>query len=160
VIVIGVMGGGQATEEVREQAYRLGALIAKQGWVLLNGGRAAGVMDASAKGAKEAGGLTVGILPDRDRGAASDWIDIPVRTGMGDARNTINVLSSDLVIACPGGAGTLSEIALALKSGRKVILLGFEAEGLLSRWLQSGQLFQVATPEEAIDRAQRLLDES
>ena len=115
-IIIGVMGGGRAEAQTLDAAYRLGKLIAREGWVLLNGGRAAGVMEASARGASEEGGLTIGILPDDRPGRASEYIDIPILTGIGDARNYVNVLSSDVVVACPGRAGTLSEIALALNS--------------------------------------------
>ncbi len=76
--IIGVMGAGDgATESAVRHAYRLGQLIAQEDWVLLNGGRNCGVMDASAKGAKEAGGLTIGILPDADISLASEYLDIP-----------------------------------------------------------------------------------
>ncbi len=156
-IVIGVMGGGQGDKKTLDAAFRLGKLIAKEGWVLLNGGRPAGVMDASARGAKDGGGLTVGVSPGESRSGVSDWIDVPILTGMGMARNTINVLSSDIVIACPGGAGTLSEIALALKCGRKVILLGFDTGGVFDSWSEAGLLFQVGTPEEAVQTARRLI---
>ncbi|MCJ8500594.1 TIGR00725 family protein [Desulfatitalea alkaliphila] len=129
-LIVGVMGGARAEAADLQAAYRLGALIAAQGWVLLNGGRGTGIMDASARGAAEAGGLTIGVLPDADRAHASEHIRVAVCTGMGSARNTINVLSSDIVVACAGGAGTLSEIALALKHGKRVITLGFEAAGI------------------------------
>ena len=76
-LVVGVMGGGQVDEAVRTMAYRLGALIAESGWVLLNGGRSAGVMDASAQGAADNGGLTVGILPDETTVQASKHIVFP-----------------------------------------------------------------------------------
>ena len=155
--IIGVIGGATVSPETEAAAYRLGALIARRGWVLLNGGRAAGVMDASARGAREKGGLTVGILPGVDSDGASEWIDIPLFTGMGMARNAINVLSSDVVIACPGGAGTLSEIALALKSGRKTILLGFDAGGAFAPWEKKGLLLRAAEPEDAVALAGRLL---
>ena len=124
---MGVMGsGGDGDAALLAVARELGAAIAREGWVLLNGGRACGVMDASARGASEAGGLVVGILPDGDAHRASAHVDIPIRTGMGDARNAVNVLSSDVVIALRGGAGTLSEIALALKAQRPVIALAFD----------------------------------
>jgi len=87
-IVIGVMGGGEADERTRDLAYRIGALIAREGWVLLNGGRDEGVMEASAKGARDAGGLTVGVLPDRDTSRASEYIDVPIVTDMGHGGTT------------------------------------------------------------------------
>jgi uncharacterized protein (TIGR00725 family) len=146
------MGGGEdVLPEDFKTAFRLGLLIAKEGWILLNGGRAAGVMEASAKGAKEGGGLTVGILSDTDSRRASPYIDIPVATGMGDGRNYINVLSSDIVVALPGRAGTVSEIALALKNNRKVILLNFDTGKIFDYYRAEGLLKSAASPEETIE---------
>ena len=122
--IIGVMGpGAGATQQDKQNAFELGKLIAAQGWVLLSGGRSEGVMDAVNKGAQSAGGLTVGIIPTDDDAHTSDSVDISIITGMGSARNNINVLSSAVVIACGMGAGTASEIALAIKSGKQVVLL-------------------------------------
>lgn len=149
-LIVGVMGGAQVDEAAMEIAYRLGALIAGNGWVLLNGGRNQGVMAASAKGAAENGGLTIGILPDDNVAQASAHIRIPICTGMGSARNTINVLSSDVVVACPGGTGTLSEIALALKHGKPVITIGYDPEACFRSEQYSHRLFEVATAEDAI----------
>jgi uncharacterized protein (TIGR00725 family) len=155
--IIGVMGGGSAPRQAVDDAYRLGYLIAKAGWVLLNGGRAAGVMEASARGAHDGGGLTVGILPTPDHAGMSAYVDIPILTGMGSARNVINVLSSDVVIACTGGAGTLSEVALALKSQCPVILLGFEVGTLFGHYRDAGDLVTVETPEDAIIQVRAFL---
>jgi uncharacterized protein (TIGR00725 family) len=122
--VVGVMGPGEgATEDEVRAARELGALVAAEGWVLLTGGRASGVMEAASRGAREAGGLTVGILPTEDAADASEFIDVAIVTGMGEARNQINVLTSRVVFACGTGAGTASEIALALKARKPVILL-------------------------------------
>ncbi|MBN2395097.1 MAG: TIGR00725 family protein [Candidatus Atribacteria bacterium] len=121
------MGGSTFVHpEDEEYAYQVGALIAQEGWILLNGGRSSGVMEASAKGAKENGGITLGILPTDDPEWASKYIDIPIVTGLGMARNVINVLTSDIIIALPGRAGTISEIAFALNHGKTVILFRFE----------------------------------
>lgn len=152
--VVGVMGGSKATVRVSNMAERLGALIARRGWVLLNGGRNRGVMAASARGAKKVGGTVIGILPDKTTTKASPDLDIAVLTGLGDARNVINVLSSDVVIACPGGPGTLSEIALALKNDKRVILLGFEivVPGM-ERHLKCERLTRADTPEDAVGQA-------
>jgi uncharacterized protein (TIGR00725 family) len=155
--VVGVMGGGEADPGVVATAYKVGQLIAQNGWILLNGGRNAGVMDASAKGAQEAGGLTIGILPDDHRGRASDYLDVGVVTGMGSARNNINVLSSDVVIACSGGAGTLSEIALALKVPRPVITINVDVGPAFSSFVDKGQLIVVRSAEEAITTTKELL---
>lgn len=156
-VIIGVMGGGRADTRQTEMAYRLGQLIAAEGWVLLNGGRRAGIMDASARGARENGGITVGILPDADDRHLSPHILIPILTGMGSGRNTINALSSHVMVACPGGAGTVSEIALALKHGRPVILLGIDVGDIFSAYYANGQLKKVATPAEAIDEIKSYL---
>lgn len=122
--IIGVMGpGNQATDTDLQNAYQLGQLIAQKGWVLLTGGRNVGVMDAANKGAKSANGLTIGILPGNNTDGVSEAVDIAIPTDLGNARNNINVLSSDLVIACGMGAGTASEIALTLKANKQVILL-------------------------------------
>jgi uncharacterized protein (TIGR00725 family) len=118
--------------------------------VLLTGGRAAGVMDAASKGAREAGGLVIGILPDAGGALGSEHLDVAIRTGMGDARNVINVLSSDVVIALPGGAGTLSEIALALNSGKTVIALGWDP-GRPFRSSGPGRMLDASSAEEAIE---------
>jgi uncharacterized protein (TIGR00725 family) len=89
------MGGGEIINAGDyEDARRLGGLIAREGWILLNGGRASGIMEASARGAKENGGLTIGILPGNNPAWASEYIDIPILTGIGFARNYINVLTS------------------------------------------------------------------
>ncbi|BAY27587.1 putative P450 cytochrome [Calothrix sp. NIES-2100] len=118
------MGPGEkATVNDLQNAYELGRLIAQQGWILLTGGRNAGVMDAANKGAKSADGLTLGILPRNNRDSISHDVDIAIFTDLGNARNNINVLSSDVVIACGMGAGTASEISLALKANKPVILL-------------------------------------
>lgn len=134
--IIGVMGpGAGATERDKTRAYELGKMIAENGWVLLSGGRNVGVMDAVSRGAHDAGGLVIGILPGKDGNDASEGVDIPILTGMGGGRNVINVLSSDVVIACGMGAGTASEVAHAIKIGKSVILLevGEEAKQFFQR---------------------------
>lgn len=123
-IIIGIMGPGeQATEGNLYAAFELGQLIARQGWVLLTGGRNQGVMEAASRGVKAENGLTVGILPTATPSGVSSYVDIAILTGMGQSRNQINILSCDVVVGCGMGLGTASEIALALKSERPVILL-------------------------------------
>ncbi len=149
--VIGVMGSGDNDDAgLLGLARDLGAAIAREGWVLLNGGRACGVMDASASGARSEGGLVIGVLPDEDDAGASPYLDVGIRTGMGDARNAINALSSDVVIALRGGAGTLSEVALALKARRPVIALDFDLGSAFERYRDSGALKQASSVAEAI----------
>src|SRR5918994_1410733 len=123
--VIGVMGAGEPSAGNLAAARELGRLVAERGWVLLTGGRPEGVMAAASAGAKEIpGSLTLGILPGASGGEGPD-VDIAVFTGMGEARNAINVLTSDVIVACGvEGPGTVSEVALALKAEKPVILLG------------------------------------
>lgn len=155
--IVGVMGSGHPiTQAERARAQHLGALIAGRGWVLLTGGSASGVMDAASQGAHDAGGLVVGVLRSDHGAEATSHLDIAIRTGMGEARNVINVLSSDVVIALPGGAGTLSEIALALKSDKTVIALGWDP-GAALRAAGGGQLLMADTAEEAISLTQDAL---
>jgi uncharacterized protein (TIGR00725 family) len=156
--IVGVMGSGTDDDPVLlRTAEDLGTAVAGAGWVLLNGGRHTGVMDASARGAARAGGLVVGVLPDDDTRNASADLDIAIRTGMGDARNVINVLSSDVVIALAGGAGTLSEVALALNAGRAVIALDFDPGEGFRRWRDSGRLTLATSVDEAIETAREVL---
>jgi uncharacterized protein (TIGR00725 family) len=156
--VVGVMGTGDPGDRALiATARELGAAIATEGWVLLNGGRNSGVMDASALGAKTKGGLVIGILPDEGTAAASRHLDVAIRTGMGDGRNWINVLSSDVVIAMRGAAGTLSEIALALKAGRTVVLLDFEVGPAFDRYRRVGKLVSATTVDDAIKAARKAL---
>lgn len=157
-VVVGVMGPGeQATMAEQDCAYGLGQVIAAQGWVLLTGGRAAGVMDAACRGAQAGGGLTVGVVPRSDRHGLSPAVDIAIVTGMGHGRNAINVLSSDLVIACGMGLGTASEVALALKAQKPVILLQVDACSQAFFRNLAPTVAIAATPEEAIAAACRLL---
>ncbi len=158
-IVIGVMGPGiGATESDQQNAYELGKLIAQEGWVLLTGGRNAGVMNAANMGAKAANGLTIGILPTADDSGISDAVDIAIITDMGNARNNINVLSSNVVIACGMGAGTASEVALALKANKPVVLLSDHQESqVFFTSLSSSRVFVAETPVDAIAIAKDLI---
>lgn len=155
--VIGVMGGGKVPPAVEQMAAELGERIAGEGWILLNGGRNAGVMAASARGARRAGGWVVGILPGASDADAAPDLDVAVVTGMGDARNVINVLSSDVVVACPGELGTRVEIDLALKNNRPVVLLCREPGKTYERYQQEGRLFVASSPAEAVEKIKAIL---
>src|SRR5687767_2046293 len=122
--IVGIMGPGEnATPEDNEIAFDLGKALAQKGWVVLTGGRSFGVMDAAMKGAHEANGLTIGVLPNDNAVNSSENADIRIMTGMGSARNMINVLSSHIIVVIGMAAGTASEVSLALKTNKKVILL-------------------------------------
>jgi uncharacterized protein (TIGR00725 family) len=155
--VIGVMGAGEASNPSLADARRLGKLLAEHGWIVLTGGRPEGVMAAASAGAKEIpGSLTLGILPGAREGAGPD-VDIAIFTGMGEARNAINVLTSDVIVACGcEGPGTVSEIALALKAEKPVILLRASpaAQELFGK-MRGAVLLNAASPEEVV----RLIEE-
>jgi uncharacterized protein (TIGR00725 family) len=153
--VIGVMGAGEASGQSLAFARELGTLLAQRGWIVLTGGRPEGVMAAAAAGAKQVpGSLTLGILPGASGESGPD-IDIAVFTGMGEARNMINVLTSDVVIACGvEGPGTVSEVALALKAGKPVILLGAGAAARELFGGMPGRLLTAATAAEAVQLVQ------
>ncbi len=153
------MGPGDNASNIDlHRAYELGQCIAKEGWVLLTGGRKAGVMDAASQGAKAAGGLTIGILPSDNTSKISEAVDIAIVTDMGNARNNINVLSSDVVIACGMGIGTTSEIALALKNGKQVALLtdNQDSQKFFTN-LSPQQVFLTTSPEVAINFVKEVL---
>lgn len=121
-VIIGVVGAGECRRQWCEWAEEVGKGIARLGAVLVCGGLG-GVMEAAARGARNEGGITVGILPGSRKNSANPFIEIPIATNMGHARNAIIAQSADGLIAVGGGFGTLSEIALALKMGKPVVAL-------------------------------------
>ena len=154
------MGAGKnATADDCELGRQLGALVAGKGWVLLSGGTALGVMDASCRAASEAGGLVVAVIAQSDDRKMSKYVDVPIFTGMLTGRNFINALSSDVMIACGTmAAGTLSEVAMSLRAEKDVILVECEAdtEAFLKR-LGRDKVHIERTPEAAVARAEKLL---
>lgn len=127
-IIVGIMGPGKNVPDSELQlAYALGKAIAHQGWILLTGGRPAGIMEAASRGAASERGTVLGILPDSEGSNVSSGVTIPIVTGMGNARNIINILSSHGIIACGLGLGTVSEIALALKAQKPVVLMPYNS---------------------------------
>ena len=152
---VGVMGPSNCSSRAWELAREAGRLIARADAILICGG-GTGVMEAAARGAKEGGGITVGILPGARASEANVSIDIPIVTDLGNARNMINVLTSEAIIAIHGAYGTLSEIALALKCGTPVVGLETWALSSPEGELSSG-IVMAATAGEAVDTALRLI---
>jgi uncharacterized protein (TIGR00725 family) len=128
---VAVVGAGHATAEQAAVAEEAGRAVAEAGALLVCGGLG-GVMEAACRGAKQAGGTTLGILPGTDRSQANAYVDVAVPTGLGEARNALVVRAADALIAVAGEYGTLSEIALALKTGKPVVGIGtWEIDGVV-----------------------------
>ena len=156
VHVIGVIGESEFSDPAHEVlAEEVGRRVAEAGAVLVCGGLT-GVMEAACRGARRAGGRTIGILPGTDRAEANPFVDVAVATGMGQARNAIIVLTADAVVAIGGGYGTLSEIGLALRFGRPVIGLRTWEAGRGERRVP---VVAAASPEDAVRRALALARE-
>ncbi len=147
---IAVIGAGRCSAEVAALAEAVGRALAKRGAILVCGGLG-GVMEAACRGAKSAGGLTVGILPGTSRREANPYVDIPIVTGMGEARNVLVVQSAHAVIAVHGEYGTLSEIAHALKLGIPVI--GLHTWQLVKDGREDQAITRAQTAEEAVEKA-------
>ncbi|MGI9094970.1 MAG: TIGR00725 family protein [Thermoleophilaceae bacterium] len=149
-LYIAVVGPSSAQPHEAEVAEAVGRALAERGAVVLCGGLG-GAMEAACRGAKSAGGTTVGILPGSDRGAANEFVDVAIATGLGEARNVIVVRTADAVIAVAGAYGTLSEIALALAAGKKVI--GLNTWQLSRAGEPDGGIEIARSPREAVKRA-------
>jgi len=140
---ISVIGAGECGPDTEAVAERLGLLIARNGFDLVCGGRL-GVQLAACRGAKSAGGLTIGLLPGLDFSQANDFVDVPVVTGLGHMRNFLVVKNGSAAVAVEGGAGTLSEIGLALKSGIPVVAIG--------KWSGIEGVYPAADADDALAR--------
>jgi len=145
---VSVVGLGEASGELYEKALEVGRLVAERGGTVVCGGRS-GVMEAAARGATEAGGTVLGILPDEDRRQANEYLSYSIATGVGHARNLAVVCSGDVVISVGGEYGTLSEIGFALKVGRPVVAL--------ESWNLGEQVAVTSSPREAVEAAFGLL---
>jgi len=131
-MIVAVIGGNFCSKEIAEIAYEVGKRIAQRKHILICGGLG-GVMEAACRGARDGGGLTIGILPGKDKNEANRFVDIPIVTSMSHARNAIIVRTADVLIAVDGKYGTLSEIGLALAIGKKVVGLNtWDIEGIIS----------------------------
>jgi uncharacterized protein (TIGR00725 family) len=157
--VIAVVGSGNEIEPAVANAREIGRMIAEHGWVLITGGRNAGVMRAANEGAKQIDeSLTVGILPDKVT-EISPAVDVAIVTGVGEARNNIVVLSADVVMACGvDDPGTASEVSLAIKAGKPVIVVSVSAATRAFLAEIGGSCIRfVDTPAEAIEIAREIM---
>jgi len=128
---VGIIGAGEADAGLTELARAVGRGIAEMGAVLVCGGMD-GVMSAACQGAKEKGGVTVGILPGAEKFEANPYVDIAIATGLGEARNLVIIRTADILVAIGGSYGTLSEIGFALKMGKRVIgLKTWQIDGII-----------------------------
>lgn len=139
--IVAVIGAGRCDAEVRRSAREVGRLLAEEGCLVATGGLG-GVMEGASEGAAEAGGAVLGILPGDSTGDANAHVQIPVATGMGEARNAILVNTADGLIAIGGEYGTLSEIALALKAGKPLVAFG--------SWEVDERIVRASSPAEAV----------
>ncbi len=146
-LYVGVVGPGEATAEEARAAEAIGRGLAQGGAIVVTGGHG-GVMAAASRGAAEAGGIAVGILPGSDRSGANQWASITIPSGLGELRNGLIVRAVEVVVAVGGAYGTLSEVALALKTG--VPVLGLDS------WAIEG-IEAVDSPEAAVRRALELV---
>ena len=147
---IAVIGGSSVPRSVLNQAFQVGRLIAERGGILVCGGLG-GVMESAARGAWEAGGLTIGILPGINRHQANRGIEIPIVTGVGHARNLMVVRNADAVIALEGKYGTLSEMAMSLIIELPLVSLG--------SWQFDGEYSRAENPRQAVELAFKLIAE-
>ena len=157
--VMAVVGPGDSSAaSVLADAGQVGRLAAESGWVVMTGGRPAGVMEAALEGARGANGLTVAVIPGDHPDEASPFADFVVASGSGEGRNNLIVLSADVIVACGMNPGTASEVSLALRHGRPVILVAPAAEtrGFFERLDTGGRLHIAATPADAVALAKRL----
>lgn len=150
-IFIGVIGAGKCAKKLKDQAFAVGLAIAEEKAVLVNGGLK-GVMEASAKGAKEADGMVVGIIPGNDRSEANPYCDVVIPSGLGEGRNLLVVQSSDVLISLHGKYGTISEVAFGLKHKKPIVSL--------FKWDVFPEVETVTDPYKAVRKAIKLVKDS
>ena len=151
---VAIIGGSQCTSQEAKLAKEVGRDLAKRGVILVCGGLG-GIMEAACKGASLEGGLTIGILPGSNRQAANPYVQIPIVTNLGEARNVVIVKSAEAVIAIGGGYGTLSEIGHALRNGLPIV--GLNTWRLSRNDQPNTSIIYVQNPIEAVDMALSLI---
>lgn len=151
--LVAVIGGSKCSSPEAQAAESIGRELARQGATLVCGGLG-GVMEAACKGARAEGGLTIGILPGDSRQAANPYVQIPIVTNLGEARNVIVVKSAQAVIAVGGSYGTLSEISHALQN--KIPVIGLNTWSLSRNGQADSSIILAQNPTEAVDKALKL----
>jgi uncharacterized protein (TIGR00725 family) len=154
--IFAVIGAGQPSPEEALLAEEVGREIARNGVALVCGGLG-GVMEAACRGASSEGGITIGILPGDNARTANPYVQVPVVTGLGYARNVVVVKSAQAVIAIGGSYGTLSEIAHALQNGIPVI--GLNTWSLSRKGIQDNSIISASSPLDAVDIALKIIGE-
>jgi len=147
-LLVSIIGESQASKENSDLAEKLGGLLAQSGFTIVTGGLG-GIMESVSRGAKKSGGTTIGILPGLDPTQANEWVDIPICTGLGDARNLIVVRAGFVVVAIGGAYGTLSEIGHALSDRKPVVSLN--SWELVKQKEQDTGMIPVKTADEALN---------
>jgi uncharacterized protein (TIGR00725 family) len=153
--IVAVVGAGECDSEIAAEAEEIGRLLAQRGFAVVCGGLG-GVMAAVCRGAKAAGGLTIGILPGTDPVAANAWVDVPIASGLGEARNLLVVRAAQAVIAVGGEYGTLCEIAFALKIGKAVV--GLRTWQLARAGTIQNAFVEVNTSTEAVEQCIKAIE--
>jgi len=146
-LIVSIIGESKASQKNSDLAEKLGSLLAQSGFTIVTGGLG-GIMEAVSRGAKQFGGTTIGILPGLDPTQANEWVDIPICTGLGDARNLMVVRAGFAVVAIGGAYGTLSEIGHALSDKKPVISLN--SWKLFREEVEDTSMISVKTPDEAV----------
>ncbi len=146
--VIAIVGAGKCSKKLRDQAAEVGRYVAEHGGIVVCGGLG-GIMEGAARGAKEGGGMTIGILPTDNPDDANEFIDLVIPTGFGEARNIMVVRTADAVVAFPGKYGTLSEMAFALHAGKPLVAV--------NAWRLGDEINQAETAEEAAELVMKLV---
>jgi len=148
-MMIAVVGAGKCSKKLRDMAFEVGKYVAEHNGVVICGGLG-GIMEGAAKGAKEAGGVTIGILPSENKEDANEYVEYVIPTGFGEARNIMVVRTADAVVAFPGKYGTLSEMAFALHAKKPVVAI--------NAWKLGDEIEQVDNPIDAARRAMELAE--
>ena len=146
--VVAIVGAGKCSKNLRDQAAEVGRYVAEHGGIVVCGGLG-GIMEGAARGAKEGGGFTIGILPSDNPDDANEFIDLVIPTGFGEARNIMVVRTADAVVAFPGKYGTLTEMAFALHAGKPLVAV--------NAWRLGDEIQQAESPKEAAEMVMKLV---